>query len=95
MKKLGDYDPFFDFFMFQSKRWVAVKKNVTIPKLVEIFKQEIFLIIRKNRNSLDIKGAEKKRPWVNIFSSFFLPYYGNANYYAIGDKTFSSKNVYF
>jgi hypothetical protein len=24
-----------------------------------------------------------------------LPYYGNANYYAIGDKTFSSKNVYF
>jgi hypothetical protein len=27
MKKIGDYDPFFDFFMFQLKRWVGVKKR--------------------------------------------------------------------
>jgi hypothetical protein len=27
MKKIGDYDHFFDFFIFQSKRWVGVKKK--------------------------------------------------------------------
>jgi hypothetical protein len=31
MIKIGDYDPFFDVFMFQSKRWVGVKKNIPVP----------------------------------------------------------------
>jgi sRNA-binding carbon storage regulator CsrA len=34
--------------MFQSKRWVGIKINVTIPKLVAIFKREIFLNIEKS-----------------------------------------------
>jgi hypothetical protein len=43
MKKIDDYDPFFDFFIFYSKRWVGVKTKVTIPKMVAIFKRENFL----------------------------------------------------
>jgi hypothetical protein len=68
MKKIGDYDLFFDFFMFQSKLWVGIKKNVTIPKLVTIFKRENFLNIRKNCNR--IKGAEKKDHWLTNFRFF-------------------------
>jgi hypothetical protein len=65
--------------MFQSKRWVGVKKNITIPKLVAIFKRENFLNIRKNLNRLAIKGAEKKDHCLTNFH-FFLPYYGKPNY---------------
>jgi hypothetical protein len=79
MNKIGDYDLFFDFFMFQSKRWLGLKKKVTISKTVAIFKREIFLNIGKNRNSLAIMGAEKKGRWLTNLT-FFLPHYGNANY---------------
>jgi hypothetical protein len=71
MKKIGDYDLFFDFFMFQSKRWLGMKKKVTIPKVVAIFKREIFLNIGKNRNSLAIKGAEKKGRWLTNLTFVF------------------------
>jgi hypothetical protein len=71
MKEIGEYDPFFDFFMFQSKRWVGVKKNVTIPKLVAIFKREIFLNIGRNRKTLASKSAEKKGRWLTHFRFFF------------------------
>jgi hypothetical protein len=27
MKKIEDYDPFFDFFIFSSKRWLGAKKK--------------------------------------------------------------------
>jgi hypothetical protein len=33
--------------MFQSKRWVGVKKNSPVPGVVAIFKREIFLNIGK------------------------------------------------
>jgi hypothetical protein len=75
MNEIGYYDLFFDFFMFRSKRWVGVTKNVTIPKLVAIFKRENFLNIGKNRNSLAIKSVEKKGSWLTNFR-FFLPHYG-------------------
>jgi hypothetical protein len=45
MNKTGDYDFFFDFFVFQSKRWAGVKKKVTTPKAMAIFEREIFLNI--------------------------------------------------
>jgi hypothetical protein len=48
MKKIGDYNPFFDFFIFPSKRWLGTKKKITIPKVVAIFKRENFLNIGKN-----------------------------------------------
>jgi hypothetical protein len=48
MKKIGDYDPFFDFFIFPSKRWLGTKKIIKIPKVVAIFKRENFLNIGKN-----------------------------------------------
>jgi hypothetical protein len=60
MKKIGDYDPFFDFVMFQLKRWVGVEKNIPVPEAMAIFKREIFLTIGRNRNTLAIKSAEKK-----------------------------------
>jgi hypothetical protein len=74
MKKIGDYDLFFDFFMFQSNRWVVVKKNSPVPESMAIFKREIFLNIGKNRNTLAIKVAEKKGRWLTNFC-FFLPHY--------------------
>jgi hypothetical protein len=52
-----------------------MKKKVTIPKVVTIFKREIFLNIGKNRNSLAIKDAEKKDYWFTNLT-FFLPHYG-------------------
>jgi hypothetical protein len=45
MKKIGDYDPFFDFLIFSSKRWLGTKKKITIPKVKAIFKRENFLNI--------------------------------------------------
>jgi hypothetical protein len=75
MNKIGYYEIFFDFFVFQLKRWVGVKKKVTIPKLVAIIEREIFLNIGKNRNTLVIKSAEKKGRWLTNFR-FFLPHYG-------------------
>jgi hypothetical protein len=70
MKQIGDYDPFFDFFMFQLKRWVGVKK-----KSHNSSEREIFLNIGKNRNSLAIKSAEIKGDGITFFL-FFLPHYG-------------------
>jgi hypothetical protein len=62
MKTIGEYDLFFDFFMFQSKRWVGVKKmSHTISKLMAIFKREIFLNIGKKRNSLAIEIIEYQK----------------------------------
>jgi hypothetical protein len=48
MKKIGDYDPFFDFFIFPSKRWLGTTNKITLPKIVVIFKRENFLNIGKN-----------------------------------------------
>jgi hypothetical protein len=48
MKKIGDYDPFFDFVMFQLKRWVGVEKNIPVPKALAIFKRKIVLNIFLN-----------------------------------------------
>jgi hypothetical protein len=45
---------------FSLQYGIKMKKKVTIRKMVAIFKREIFLNIGKNRNSLVIKGAEKK-----------------------------------
>jgi hypothetical protein len=45
VKKIGYYDCFFDFFVFQSKRWAGAKKKVTIPEAMAIFKLESFLNI--------------------------------------------------
>jgi hypothetical protein len=52
-----------------------VSKKISIPKAMAIFKQEIFLNIGKNRNRLDIKGAEKNGDGLTNFL-FFLPHYG-------------------
>jgi hypothetical protein len=45
MNKIGYYDIFFDFFVFQSKPWPGTKQKVAIPKVVAIFKPENFLNI--------------------------------------------------
>jgi hypothetical protein len=45
MNKIGDYDSFFDFFMFQLKRSVGVKKNIPVPEAMAIFERAIFLNI--------------------------------------------------
>jgi hypothetical protein len=74
MKKIGEYDLFFDFFMFQSKRWLGMKKKVTIPKVVAIFKRENFLNIGKNRNSLAIRNPEKKDHWFKNLTFFFASF---------------------
>jgi hypothetical protein len=71
MKKIGDYDLFFDFFMFQSKPWVGVKKKSPVPGVVAIFRLVIFLNIGKNRNTLAIKVAEKKGRLLTNFRFFF------------------------
>jgi hypothetical protein len=71
MKKIGDYDPFFDFFIFSSKRWLGTKKKITIPKVLAIFKRENFLNIGKDRNSLAIKSAEKKGRLLTELTLFF------------------------
>jgi hypothetical protein len=73
MKKIGDYDPFFDFFMFQ--RSVGVIKNIPVLEAMAIFEREIFLNIGKKRNRLAIKGAEIKGDGITFFR-FFLPHYG-------------------
>jgi hypothetical protein len=57
MKKIGDYDPFFDFFYFFFKTLARHQKKMAIPKVVTIFKQENFLNIGKDRNTLAIKSA--------------------------------------
>jgi hypothetical protein len=80
MKKIGDYDPFFYFFMFQSKRWVGVKKNIPVPEAMAIFKREIFLNIGKKRNRLAIKGAEKKGRWLTTLTFYFASLWKKANY---------------
>jgi hypothetical protein len=80
MKKIGDYDLFFDFFMFQSKHWVGIKKKVEFPDAMAIFNLEIFLNIGKNRNSLAIKSAEKKRHELTIFRFYFASLCKKANY---------------
>jgi hypothetical protein len=78
--KIGYYDLFFDFFVFQLKRWAGAKKKVTIPETMAIFEREIFLNIEKNRNSLVIKSTEIKGDGITFFR-FFLPHYGKkANY---------------
>jgi hypothetical protein len=66
--------------MFQSKRWVGVIKNVTIPKVVAIFKRENFLNIGKNQNRLAIKGAEIKGDGITFFRFFFASLWKKANY---------------
>jgi hypothetical protein len=48
MNKIGYYELFFDFFVFQSKRRAGAKKKVTIPEAMAIFEREIFLNIGKN-----------------------------------------------
>jgi hypothetical protein len=60
MNKIGYFDLFFDFFVFQSKRWTGRKIKVTIPEAIAIFERENFLNIGKKRNTLAIKSAEKK-----------------------------------
>jgi hypothetical protein len=80
MKKIGDYDLFFDFFIFSSKRWLGTKKKITIPKVVAIFKRENFLNIRTNRNSLAIKGAEKKCRLLTELTFFCASLWKKANY---------------
>jgi hypothetical protein len=77
MKKIGDYDTFFDFFIFSSKRWLGAKKKITISKVTALFKRENFLNIGRNRNTLAIK---KKKGRLLTELTFFLPHYGNANY---------------
>jgi hypothetical protein len=64
MNEIGYYDIFFDFFVFQSKPWPGTKKKVAFLRVVAIFKPENFLNIWKKRNSLAIKGAEKKGRWL-------------------------------
>jgi hypothetical protein len=59
MNKIGYYDLFFDFFVFQSKRWAGAKKQVTIPEVMAIFERKIFLNIGKNRNTLS-RAPRKK-----------------------------------
>jgi hypothetical protein len=80
MNKIGDYDLFFDFFMFQPKRWVGVKKNSPVPGVVAIFKREIFLNIGKKRNTLAINVAEKKVRWLTNFRFFFASLWKKANF---------------
>jgi hypothetical protein len=65
--------------VFQSKRWAGIKKIITAPKLVAIFKRENFLNIGKNWNRLAIKGTEKKDHCLTNFR-FFLPHYGKPIY---------------
>jgi hypothetical protein len=71
MKKIGDYDPFYDFFIFSSKRWLGAKNEITIPKVLAIFKRENFLNIGKDRNTLAIKSAEKKCRLLTELTFFF------------------------
>jgi hypothetical protein len=71
MNKIGCYDLFFDFFVFQSKRWAGAKKKVTISEAMAIFEGENFLNIGKKRNTLAIKSAEKKNRWLTNFRFFF------------------------
>jgi hypothetical protein len=48
MKKIGDYDPFFDFF-----RIVGVETNIPVPEAMAIFEREIFFNIgRKETGTL-------------------------------------------
>jgi hypothetical protein len=80
MKKIGDYDPFFDFFIFSSKRWLATKNKIIIPKVVAFFKRENFLNIGKNQNSIAIKSAEKKGRLLTEFTFFLASLWKKANY---------------
>jgi hypothetical protein len=57
-----------------------MKKYVSIPKVVAIFKREIFLNIGKNRNSLAIKDAENKDHWFTNLTFFFASLWKKANY---------------
>jgi hypothetical protein len=80
MNNIGYYDLFFDFFVFQLKRWAGAKKKVTIPEAMAIFEREIFLNIGKNRNCLAIKGAEIKGDGITFFRFFFASLWKKANY---------------
>jgi hypothetical protein len=57
-----------------------MKKKVTIPKVVAIFKREIFLNIGKKVEQSSYQECREKRPLVYKLNFFFLPHYGNANY---------------
>jgi hypothetical protein len=58
----------------------CMKKQVTIPKVVTIFKREIYLNIGKTRNSLAIMDAEKKDHWFTNLTFFFASLWKKANY---------------
>jgi hypothetical protein len=55
------------------------QKKFTTPEAIAIFKREIFLNIRKNRNSLTIKSAKKKDHWFTNLTFFFASLWKKAN----------------
>jgi hypothetical protein len=71
MKKIGDYDPFFDFFIFPSKRWLGTKKKITIPKYVAIFKRGNFLKYWKKLEHFSYKELREKTSFANRINFFF------------------------
>jgi hypothetical protein len=81
MKKIRDYDPFFDFFYFFFKTLARHQKKNHNPKSVGNVQAGKFLKYwnGKDRNTLAIKSAEKKGRLLTELT-FFLPHYGNANY---------------
>jgi hypothetical protein len=83
MNKIGYYDLFFDFLMFQSKRWVGVKKYCTIPKLVWWQSSRNFLKYWKKPEQSSYQERREKRTLVNKFSFFFASLWKKANYVLI------------
>jgi hypothetical protein len=71
MNKIGDYDPFSDFFMFHSKRWLGMKKKYLKSEILASLPWENFLNIRKNRNSLAIMSLEEIMQMANKITFFF------------------------
>jgi hypothetical protein len=57
MNKIGDYDLFFDFFMFQSKRWLGLKKKIYNPKNGGNLQAENFIKYWKNPEQSSYQGS--------------------------------------
>jgi hypothetical protein len=60
MKKIRGHDLFFDFDLLSLMRLLGMKKIFLLAENSAIFNRMIALNIRKDRNSLAIKGVEKK-----------------------------------
>jgi hypothetical protein len=78
MRKIGDYDPFFDFDLLSLL--ARHERKQFWPNISVIFNRMIALNIRKNQNTLAIKSSEKKGRWLTKLTFFFASIWKKANY---------------